>query len=153
MNRLKWKLADPIPQCSAGVFVCLSLLPWFTDTDLAEPILLVILCWIQAHGDPEEPSTLAASSSSLGYSRQERIFTLRCICSSVKTTRGLLVQRRKRWKAPRLRRFLSSHCTLAATLDLRQTDILPHSCIHGGWWQSFIEHDVSCLQPFASKSF
>lgn len=53
-------------QCSAGVSVCQSFFQWFTDTDLAEPILLVILYWIRAPGDPEEPSFPAAPSSMQG---------------------------------------------------------------------------------------
>ena len=63
----------PTPQCSAGVFVCLSLLLWFTDTDLAEPILLVILYWIRAPGDPEEPSAPAAPSRSPGLQTEQDI--------------------------------------------------------------------------------
>lgn len=61
----------PNPHCSTGVFVCLSLLLWFTDADLAEPILLVILYWIQTPGDPEEPSAPAAPSSLLGLQTEQ----------------------------------------------------------------------------------
>lgn len=53
--------------------------------------------------------------------RQNRVFTPGCVFSSVRTTRGLLVQRecclwRKRWKGPCLRRSLFSHCMFATTL-------------------------------------
>lgn len=116
--RMKQKQADPIRWCSTGVFVCLSLLLWFTDTDVAEPILLVILCWIRAPGDPEEPSTPAASSSSLGSQTEEDIHAwVRLLFST--NHEGFAATKiesrlsMKRLKGPRLRRFLSSRCMFA----------------------------------------
>lgn len=114
-------MLTPTPQCSTGVLVCLSLLLWFSDTDLAEPILLVILYWIPAPGHPEEPSAPPAPSSSAGLQTEQDIhawvrllFTKNHKGFAGTKTASLLL--RKRLKGSRVRRSLSSHCMFATTL-------------------------------------
>lgn len=85
MDQLKWKRADPqTPQ-----HLCLSLLLWFTDTDLAEPILLVILYWIWSPGDLlRTPTLFSGLADRAGYSRLSTFF------SSLTATRASPLQRR-----------------------------------------------------------
>lgn len=152
---LKWKQADPSTAVQRRS-LCLSRLLWFTDTDLAEPILLVILYWILAPGDSQEPSAPAALSSSLGSQTKDIHAWVRLLFSN--NHEGFVSTKiesclwRRRLKGPCLRKCL---CVCNNFYSwLRQTDTFtshsypwwlmanPHWTLFGlhSWRKEFASH-------------
>lgn len=144
----------PTPQCSAGVLVCLSLPLWFSDTDLAEPILLVILYWIQAPGDPEEPPRFRSPllftglADRAGYSRLGA-FALQLEPQGVCWYKDSVPSPKEEVKGPTPEEvsLFSLYVCNNSQSCLRQTDVLDiYILVHAARWRNPAEHDLPCAQ-------
>lgn len=129
MDQLKWKRADPqTPQ-----HLCLSLLLWFTDTDLAEPILLVILYWICSPGGGAYGPLL--SSPGLQTEQDIHAWAHFLFTNSYETfaaTKTVSRLRRQRLKGPCLRRSLFAFCLQELSKLTNADRQIPRMSVHGG---------------------
>lgn len=118
--------------------LCLSPLLWFTDADLAEPPLLLILCWIQTPGQSEGPSMFAAPASSPDLQTGQDVHAW--VCFLCREPRGACCYKDRVTSLKEEVRGPPSEEICLHTGRLEQRPVLPNAdgnlSRHGGWWSS-----------------